>query len=86
MTSKFRIVSLKMIGQYEYKSPIDNDICNICKYNINGLSIYHQHNCIFNIIEGHCGHSYHSECLDKLKIKNCPTCCQTWTIKKIIKI
>ena len=84
MNSKFKIVSLKMVGKNEYKSTIDNDICNICKYNINGNSIFNITNTITEIVEGDCGHSYHSDCLKKMPTKNCATCCTPWIIKKII--
>ena len=85
MTSKFKIINLKMIGQHEYTSPIGNDTCNICKFNINGFSIFNKKNIIYDIIEGKCGHSYHADCLEKISMINCPTCCQPWIIEKKIK-
>ncbi len=72
-----QIKSIKMINSWCHVTK--NIDCTICRKNINANSIYTK-DTNSKIIEGKCGHSFHSECIIPWITVHptCPICSQNW--------
>ena len=80
MTNIFTINKIKLVNSWVHNLSLNID-CTICRCNLNTNSLYNQDKGIeSDIIQGTCGHVFHSECINSWveKNKHCPICSANW--------
>jgi hypothetical protein len=75
-SSKIEIIDSKLFMSARYKPEEKDNICVICRMDINETSIYSKKIKQDNLTQISCGHLFHTDCLNKWtqRQKKCPLC------------
>jgi len=74
--AKIEIIDSKLFMSARYKPEEKDNICVICRMDINECSIYSKEIEPNNLTQINCGHLFHTDCLSKWQKKQnkCPLC------------
>jgi hypothetical protein len=87
MENKFTINNIRILSSWNYNLSTNVD-CTICRCNLNVNSLYNQEKGLDSeVIQGTCGHAFHSECIIPWIVKNkhCPICSSIWSKAHVYK-